>query len=105
MRARPEDLVDELSGQGGVPFQNFVYDLVVAEARQCHIPMGKIRFDSRVNIADGGRDIIVGSNTRRTLFLPKGRSIWSVKSGADGLESSTLRKEIKAENHPELQEH
>lgn len=106
MRVDPRDLVEGLTGQGGVPFQNFVHDLVVAEARTCRIPLDRIRYDSRVNVGDGGRDIIVGTrHSRRARFLPQAPSIWSVKAGDDGLEPSVLRREVNDVNHTELQDH
>ena len=106
MRATAQDLIDELGGRGGVPFQHFIYELVVAEARHCGVSIGRIRYDHRVNIGDGGRDIIVEArHRRRQRFLPQVPSIWSVKAGADGVEPATLRREIRDPGHTELQEH
>jgi hypothetical protein len=106
MRANAQDLVDELTEPSGARFQHFVHALVVSEARSCRIPLYNIHYDNRVNVPDGGRDIIVNAqNSRRTRFIPRPPSIWSVKSGAEGADPSALRREINDPRHAELQEH
>lgn len=104
MFASPEDLL-MLQGSGGRPFEEFVFDLVVAEASRHGIPLGSIRWDNRTNVGDGGRDIVVDhSHTDAVRFIPQHRSIWSAKSGVDGTLPTTLRQELIAPGHAGLRE-
>jgi len=98
--------LQQLKGRGGVPFQCFLYDLIVAEGRHCGISHEEIECDHRVNVADGGRDIIirVGHTALRT-FIPQVPSIWSAKAGADGTRVLTLQRELRDKGHDALLEH
>src|SRR5262249_7916235 len=103
MRVMTDHLIETLSGHGGQLFQHFVWDLVAAACHNAGIPLSKIRYDSRVNIADQGRDIIVSAGAKRLRsILPTKPSVWSVKAGEDGLQPKTLRRELRDAGHTEL---
>jgi hypothetical protein len=95
-----------LVGHGG-EFEELLYDLVVAEASRCGIRPSDIIWDPRPNVGDGGRDIkiLTGHNIPNHPFIPQRPSIWSAKSGEDGLKPSKLEDEITAPNHPKIREH
>jgi hypothetical protein len=95
MFVQPEDLLI-LAGLGGRPFEELLFDLVVAEASRHGIPLAAVRWDPRTNIGDGGRDIIVDAehSDANPRFVPQRRSIWSAKSGEDGTRPATLREEL-----------
>ena len=95
-----------LVGQGR-EFEDLLHDLVVLEASRCGIKPSDVRWDPRTNVGDGGRDIqiLTGHNTPNHLFIPQRPSIWSAKSGGDGLKPSKLEDEITAPNHPKIREH
>jgi hypothetical protein len=105
MQADFNDL-DVLAGSGGEPFQSFLFDLVVEEATSLGIPVSKIRFDHRVNIGDGGRDIFIdATHSGLPLFIPCEPSVWSAKSGADGLKPAQFRHELMDDSHQPLRDH
>jgi hypothetical protein len=106
MFARPEDL-SKLAGLGGRPFEELVYDLVRDEAFRHGIPYHKVHWDFRTTRPDGGRDIIVedGHSDSTPPFVPQRPSIWSAKSGKNGLDPAELRKELLADSHDALREH
>ncbi len=106
MFARPEDLL-ALAGQGGRPFEEFLFDLVQMEASRHGIPPHAVRWDPRTSVPDGGRDIFVDATHAdpSPRFVPQRHSIWSAKSGKDGLQPSTLRGEIIDPGHGALRQH
>ena len=98
----PKDL-SALRGQGS-QFQKLVYDLVVEEARSHGISPVDIDSDYRVNFPDAGFDIFVRAShdDPNPRLIPNTPSIWSVKSGKDGVKAGTLSSEIKLASHDEL---
>ena len=107
MRATASDL-QRVFSSNGTPFENFVNDLIRAAARACGGSANYIDWDPRTNAKDGGRDIVVrqGNPQGPGHFIPDRPSLWSVKSGADGIDPKKLRKEIlpqKEKNHPKVQ--
>jgi hypothetical protein len=105
MFARPEEL-NVLAGNGGRPFEELLYDLIVAEASRHGIPPSAVHWDHRTNIGDGGRDIIVdATHSDPPRFIPRLSSIWSAKSGRDGIQPSTLKKELNHPRHVEVRNH
>src|SRR5688572_5061989 len=97
MFARPEDLL-MLSGMGGRPFEELLFDLIQMEASRHNIPPNAVRWDHRTNLPDGGRDIVVDAqhSDPSARFIPPNPSIWSAKSGKDGTQPGTLRAELLA---------
>ncbi|HYH65478.1 MAG TPA: hypothetical protein VD866_12350 [Urbifossiella sp.] len=83
---------------GGEParFEDFVHALIHEEARACGVRASTIDWDPRTNARDGGRDIVIREGDPRGAghFIPGRPSVWSAKSGADGVSSTTLRREI-----------
>lgn len=69
------------------PFEELLNDLIRG---LCATSPISIDWDERVNVPDGGRDIVVkeGSSNKKRRYLPTVSSIWSIKSGKDGLQSS-----------------
>jgi hypothetical protein len=102
MRIDVADLVRVMRGNGD-GCEAFVHDLVRSVCRFHGIdPTGVLRWDYRTYVRDGGRDLIlsVGSPTPSETFLPSAPSIWSIKSGEDGVSPSALKKEIR--EHPKV---
>jgi hypothetical protein len=95
MFARPEDLLT-LAGHGGRLFEELLFDLVVAEGSRHGIPPADVHWDHRTSRPDGGRDIVVvvEHTDPAPRFVPRRRSLWSAKSGMDGLKPATLRAEL-----------
>src|ERR1700683_1782738 len=95
MFARPEDLLT-LAGHGGRLFEELLFDLVAAEGSRHGIPPADIHWDHRTSRPDGARDIVAVPDPPAPAprFVPRRRSIWSAKSGADGLKPATLRAEL-----------
>lgn len=89
----------------GADFEKVMESLIRAEAWACGIAPTLIDWDYRTNVPDGGRDVMVRSGNQRTdrQFLPPDASVWSLKSGQDGLRPATLRNEI--ERHPDVIAH
>jgi hypothetical protein len=106
MLVRPEDLLT-LAGLGGRPFEELLFDLVAAEGSRHGIQPADVHWDHRTSRPDGGRDIIVVTeHTDPTpRFVPRRRSIWSAKSGADGLKPATLRAELLDPGHTAVRQH
>lgn len=96
MLVSPADFV-ELFGNGGEPFEQFLFDLVVTEAAKVGIAPSDVKWDQRTNQADGGRDIKVDANHTVTpvRFIPQQNSVWSAKSGDDGKKPALLKSEIR----------
>ncbi|HYH68834.1 MAG TPA: hypothetical protein VD866_29345, partial [Urbifossiella sp.] len=95
MRVEAADIVRTFGGQGA-RFENFVHALIHEEARACGVRASAIDWDPRANARDGGRDIVVREGDPRGAgqFIPGRPSVWSAKSGADGVSPTTLRREI-----------
>lgn len=89
----------------GAAFETLLNCLVRAEAPLCGIAQHRIDWDYRTNLGDGGRDLIVhdASATPSRTFIPAAPSIWSAKSGADGLKRSVFKNEIK--DHAKVLDH
>jgi hypothetical protein len=93
-------------------FEGFVSGLVRAAARACGMSPGCVSWDPRTNVADGGQDIVVSEGNPRGpgRFIPDRPSVWSVKSGADGVDPRTLREEVLPPtgrgraDHPKIRE-
>lgn len=99
-----DDTLSILVGTGHA-FEAALHSLIRAEAWACGISPDQIDWDYRTNVPDGGKDVLikVGSNHPERKFLPSVPSIWSAKSGSDGLSVTTLRKEIS--NHEDVLRH
>lgn len=95
MRVDPNDLVRTFGGQGA-PFENFVFALIHEAARECGIAADAVRWDPRSNAPDGGRDIVVRQGNPRGPghFIPTRPSVWSMKSGDDGVRRVAFQHEI-----------
>jgi hypothetical protein len=98
------ELLNNFVGQGG-PFEAMLHGLVRVEAWACGIRPDQIDWDYRTNIGDGGRDILirVGNSSGIRKFIPPAPSVWSAKSGADGLKPWVLRREVT--DHPKVLAH
>src|ERR1044071_6622740 len=96
--------LDTLIGNGGA-FEAVIHSLIRAEALACGISQDQIDWDFRTNVGDAGRDVLmrVGNTNPAWTFISTVASVWSAKSGEDGLKPQTLRKEIS--NHPKVLEH
>src|SRR5579864_7586982 len=103
MRIDVKDLVETFKGNGE-PFENLMNDLVRAIARSCGMDDTQIHWDHRTTLKDGGRDLVIDAPNLRTdkPFLPSRASIWSMKSGDEGISPSALKKEITSEKHPKI---
>lgn len=96
--------LDTLVGNGRA-FEAVIHSLIRAEALACGVPQDQIDWDFRTNVGDAGRDVLirVGNTNPARTFIPTVASVWSAKSGEDGLKPQTLRKEIST--HPKVLEH
>jgi hypothetical protein len=105
MRVNARDLEQRFGGNGD-EFEAFIHDLIRAAARTSGISQNHIHWDSRTNAPDGGRDIIVeeGDPLGPGRFIPELPSLWSIKSGADGVDPNKLRKEVLLQDHPKVRE-
>jgi hypothetical protein len=108
MHAVARDLERAFKGNGD-EFEAFLNDLIRASARSCGISLNLIDWDSRPSVRDGGRDIVVhaGNPLGPGHFIPSRHSLWSAKSGADGIDPKKLKKEIlpqKKNDHPKVRE-
>ncbi|MCI0391568.1 MAG: hypothetical protein MOB07_22730 [Acidobacteria bacterium] len=103
MIIKDEDL-NRIVGKGD-DLERVIHDLIRAEAWVCGITPDQIDWDYRTNVSDGGRDVQVRMGSQRTdrQFIPPEKSVWSMKSGKDGLEAGTLRREI--DDHPKVIRH
>lgn len=86
-------------------FESLIHHLIRAEARVCGICPDQINWDYRSSVKDGGRDVMIltGNSRADRLYIPPTKSIWSSKSGKDGLKPSKLDEEIR--NHPKVISH
>ncbi|MBO0699608.1 MAG: hypothetical protein J2P46_14530, partial [Zavarzinella sp.] len=108
MRADARDLERVFQGNGD-EFEPFMNDLVRASARACGISSNLIDWDTRPSVRDGGRDLVVraGNQLGAGHFIPDRPSLWSLKSGADGVDPEKLKKEILPQprrDHPKVRE-
>ncbi len=103
MIIRDEEL-DGLVGKGQ-DFEKMIHGLIRAEAWACGIRPNQIDWDCRTNVPDGGIDVLIRIGNQRAdrQFLPSVRSVWSLKSGLDGVSPATLRKEL--DHHSEVISH
>jgi hypothetical protein len=106
MRVEARDLEHAFGGQGG-RFEEFIAGLVRAAARACGVNPNAVDWDPRTNVKDGGQDLVVRAGNPRGPghFIPEQPSIWSVKSGADGVNPKKLRQEVlpqQKKDHPEV---
>jgi hypothetical protein len=90
-----DDTMNVLVGAGHA-FEAALHSLIRAEAWACGIAPDQIDWDYRTNVPDGGKDVLikVGNNHPERKFIPSVPSIWSAKSGSDGLSVTSLRKEV-----------
>jgi len=106
MFIEPKEL-EVLAGSGGEQFEKFVRSLIQAECALHGISPTDIDWDYRTNCPDAGIDISIkeGHEDARPRFIPNKPSIWSIKSGANGIEASTLRGEVTKHSHERIREH
>lgn len=99
-----DDLLGGFVGKGGA-FESLLHSIIRAEAWACGIRPDMVDWDYRTNIGDGGRDVLIriGNSNSVRNFIPTVPSVWSAKSGADGLKPSTPRGEIT--DHPKVLDH
>ena len=72
MFVEPSDLVEELSGRGGDPFERFMRSLIEAEAGTHGITVTEIDWDHVVTAKDQGRDLVIrtGHQDEKPRFIP-----------------------------------
>jgi pyrroloquinoline quinone (PQQ) biosynthesis protein C len=99
-----DEQLDRYVGNGS-EFERMLHALIHSEAFACGIPPHEIDWDFRPHVRDAGKDILVrtGNLNAERRFIPNISSVWSAKSGQDGLNPRTLRNEI--ETHVRVQEH
>ncbi len=99
-----QDVQREVGQQNANGWEEIWNDLVVVDACRGGVSLDVIHWDCRTSAPDGGRDLIIDRGTTRqgAIFVPNRPSIWSVKSGADGLACKTLRAELDEKSHPKL---
>jgi hypothetical protein len=87
-----DDLMGGFVGKGSA-FESLLHSLIRAEAWARRIRPDMIDWDYRTNVGDGGRDVLIriGNSDPVRKLIPATPSVWSAKSGADGLKSATLR--------------
>ncbi len=108
MRADANDLNRHFK-ENGNGFEEFVHELIRTASRSCGLSQNDIDWDSRPSVRDGGRDIVIraGNPLGPGHFIPDRQSLWSIKSGADGVDPKKLEKEIlpqKRKDHPKVRE-
>src|SRR5262249_16199362 len=97
--------LQSLVGKGDT-FEQLVYELLVEEGRRHSIPTGDIFWDARTYQPDGGVDVhIRRGHSDPFRFIPQKPSIWSIKSGENGVNPAKLREELNPQKHPKLLEH
>jgi hypothetical protein len=106
MRVRERDFERAFQG-AGTAFEEFLNTLIRAAGRACGIGSSDIHWDHRTHVPDGGRDIVVraGNSSGRVPFIPTRPSHWSLKSGADGVSSGALQREVLKQatgDHPKV---
>lgn len=108
MRVTARDLEQTFQSEGG-KFESLVEGLIRSSARVCGIRSNDIHWDPRTHVKDGGRDIVVRTGNPRGegQFIPARPSLWSLKSGDDGVDPNKLEKEILPQpkrDHPKVRE-
>ncbi|MCA9289319.1 MAG: hypothetical protein KDA05_12075 [Phycisphaerales bacterium] len=80
--------------------------ILCADAWSAGLSLHDIHWDDRSDAPDGGMDITIerGSQRGSQPLIPDRPSLWSVKSGANGVSPRTLSIEIEAEAHQALRE-
>ena len=106
MLVDPGDL-QVLGGSGGELYERFVRGLVSAECRMHGIAPADVDWDYRTNCSDGGCDIYIrkGHSDINPRFIPNKPSIWSIKSGKDGIQYTKLSSELSDKAHQHLLQH
>jgi len=105
MLVEPEDL--RLLSGDGKRFEYLVHDLVRAECLLHGIPAFEVDWDYRTTCPDEGCDIFIakGHSDHNPRFIPNKPSIWSIKSGAEGIKPSDLSNELTDKGHGRLRQH
>lgn len=104
MQVNAKDL--ELLHSRGEDFEQLLHDLVAAEAFRHKLPLHAVSWDPNVYRSDGGRDVLVTQrHDDADYFIPRERSVWSAKSGAAGLDSSAMIRELNHNAHEPLRQH
>lgn len=95
MKVTEKEVAQAFSGESAKSEQ-VINCLLRSIGRRVGLGAADIDWDRRISVGDGGRDIIVNLDHSHDSenFLPKKRSYWSVKSGKDGLKTSTFRSEV-----------
>lgn len=98
------DQLDKYVGSG-TEYERMLHALIRAEAFACGIAPHQIDWDFRPHVRDAGKDVLIrtGNPSRDRKFIPPVPSVWSAKSGKDGLNPGTLRNEIH--KHTSVIEH
>lgn len=99
-----QDVQREVGQQHANQWEELWYDLAVADGYRAGVPLDAIHWDYRTAAKDGGRDLVIDRGTPRSgaVFVPDRPSVWSVKSGANGVSAATLRAELSDTKHPKL---
>lgn len=102
----PKSFTEELRGGDGSKFELFMNDLIEREADREGISTNDIVFDYRTNVGDQGIDLAVNAapTTAKPRFIPKACTIWSFKSGDDGVNPSKFKSEITKGKHKPLRD-
>lgn len=93
MLLQPQDL-DELSDVLGSKFEAAMNALIRAEANRIGLSPQHVSADERTNIGDGGCDLRTFANDKESQLIPEHETVWSFKSGIDGVSVSSLKNEI-----------
>jgi hypothetical protein len=95
------DVRDHFEGKS-TESEELINSLIRSVAFRLGMDLTKIRYDQRTFVPDGGRDIVVDTEHKHSFpsFIPQNRSFWSIKSGKDALQPSTLIQEIST--HPKV---
>ena len=99
-----QDVQREVGQQHANQWEELWYDIAVADGYRAGVPLDAIHWDCRTAAKDGGRDLVIDRGTTRSgaVFVPDRPSVWSVKSGANGVLAATLRAELDETKHPKL---
>lgn len=99
-----EDIQREISQQNRAQWEQLWNDLLQADALDAGLTAQDIDWDHRVSVGDGGRDIVVKRASQHEVqpLIPTVPSIWSIKSGSNGLLPATLTSELDPKTHPDL---
>lgn len=94
------DILRQIGEDNRGRWEEFVHRLIIEVAPCLGIQLTNISRDSRTDVGDGGVDISISSGAARpNTWIPCAPSIWSVKSGKDGLKPTTIRKEVEKRPH------